>query len=56
MTTRKFKKGEKEKYSLEEKAALGELCKKYKLEYDAKSLELNKMVNWNDKTKKHLLT
>ena len=53
MTTRQFKRGEKNKYSLEEKAALGELCKKYKKEYDEKSTEMSKMVNWNNKTKKH---
>ena len=53
MTTRQFKRGEKDKYSLEEKAALGELCMKYKKEYNDKCAELNKMVNWNSKTKKH---
>lgn len=53
MATRQFTRGEKHKYSLDEKVALGELCKKYKKEYDEKSVEMSKMVNWNDKTKKH---
>ena len=35
-TDRKLARAEKEKYSLEEKDALGQLCKKCKKEYDAK--------------------
>ena len=35
------------------KMHLENFVKKHKKEYDAKSAELCKMVNWNDKTKKH---
>ena len=51
--SRKFVRGEKDKYDLAEKEELGMLCKKYKDEYDAKVEELKNKVNWNDKMKKH---
>ena len=41
MTDRKFKRTDKEKYSLSEKEELGKLCVKYKEEYD-KKVEENK--------------
>ena len=39
---------------MEEKEALGKLCKQYKHEFDAKAAELSKkVINYNDKMKKH---
>ena len=45
--SRKFVRGKNDKYSLVEKDELGNLCKKYKDEYDAKIDEYKKQVNWN---------
>lgn len=54
MAERKFIRAERGKYSMEEKEALGKLCKQYKNEFDAKSTELSKkVINYNDKMKKH---
>ena len=52
MDDQKFIRAERGKYSLEEKKALGELCKKSKNEYDAKADKLSKKLNCNDKMKK----
>ena len=54
MAERKFIRAERGKYSMEEKEALGKLCKQYKHEFDAKTAELSKkVINYNDKMKKH---
>ena len=42
MAERKFIRAERGKYSMEEKEALGKLCKQYKHEFDAKAAELSK--------------
>ena len=53
MAERKFIPAERGKYSMEEKQALGKLCKQYKHEFDAKAAELSKKVINYDKMKKH---
>ena len=54
MAERKFIRAETGKYSMEEKEALGKLCKQYKHESDGKAAELSKkVINCNDKIKKH---
>ena len=50
---RKFIRAERGKYTLEEKEALGKLCKKYKDEYDLKIKETFHKLNYNEKMKKH---
>ena len=52
MTDRKFKRTDKEKYSLSEKEELGKFCVKYKEEYDKKVEENKNAVDYNEKTKK----
>lgn len=49
---RKFHRAERNKYSLEEKMALGELCKKYKKEFDQISLENAHSIKFNAKKRK----
>ena len=49
MTDRKFKRTDKEKYSLSEKEELGKLCVKYKEEYDKKVEENKNAVNYNER-------
>ena len=44
MAERKFIHAERGKYSMEEKEALGKLCKQYKHEFDAKAAELSKKL------------
>ena len=46
---RKFIRGQLKKYTLEEKHGLGELCKKYRDEYDAEITETSKKANYNYK-------
>ena len=53
MSGRKFTRAERGKYSLEEKEALGNLCKKYKIEYDEKMNSASGQVNFNVSRKKH---
>ena len=53
MTERKFIRAERGKYTLEEKEALGKLCKEYKDEYDLKIKETADKLNYNEKMKKH---
>ena len=54
MAERKFIPAERGKYSMEEKQALGKLCKQYKHEFDAKAAELSKkVIIFNYKMKKH---
>ena len=54
MAEQKFIHAERGKYSVEEKEALGKLCKQYKHEFDAKATELSKKVlNYNNKMRKH---
>ena len=52
MTDRKFKRTDKDKYSLSEKEELGKLCVKYKEEYDKKVEENKNAVNYNERRKK----
>ena len=52
-TGRKFARAAKDKYSLEEKEALGKLCKRYNDEFDAIVQNIKKTVNFSDKRKKH---
>ena len=52
MTDRKFKRTDKEKYSLSEKEELGKLCVKYKEEYDKKVEKNKNAVNYNERRKK----
>ena len=54
MTERKFIRAERGKYTLEEKEALGKLCKEYKDEYDLKIKETAGKLNYNEKMKKHI--
>ena len=51
MTDRKFKRTDKEKYSLSEKEELGKFCVKYKEEYDKKVEENKNAVNYNERQK-----
>ena len=53
MTERKFIRAERGKYTLEEKEALGKLCKEYKDEYVLKIKETADKLNYNGKMKKH---
>ena len=53
MAERKFIHAEGGKYSMEEKKALGKLCKKYKHEFDVRAAELSKKVINYNKMKKH---
>ena len=54
MAEQKFIRAERGKYSVEEKEALGKLCKQHKHEFDAKAAELSKkVISYNDKMKKH---
>ena len=53
MAERNFIRAERGKYTLEEKEALGKLCKEYKDEYDLKIKETADKVNYNEKMKKH---
>lgn len=53
MADRKFKRGEKEKYSLYEKEELGKLCRKYKEDYDEKVQRHGNHATYNAKRKKH---
>ena len=50
---RKFKRGEKDKYSLKEKDDLGKLCVKYKEEYNKKIEENKNNTNYNERRRKH---
>ena len=51
--SKKFVRGEKDKYSLAEKEEIGKLCKKCNYEYDAKCEEFKNSMNWTGKVKKH---
>ena len=51
---RKFSRNEKDKFSNEEKLALGELVKKYKEEYDAEVKRNERKTRSNRKRKKHV--
>ena len=53
MADRKFKRGNKDMYSLSEKGKLGKLCVKYKEEYDKKVDENKDAINYNERRKKH---
>ena len=54
MIERKFKRVDKDKYSLAENNELGKLCPKYKEEYGKKIDENKNTVNFNEKRKKHI--
>ena len=52
-SSRKFIRSEYNKYSLEERISLGELCKKYKDEFDEKLQNNLHATNYNAKKRKH---
>ena len=51
---RKFSRNERDKYTLEEKNALGQLCKRYKAEYEITAAENSQKVIFNEKRRKHV--
>ena len=55
MAERNFERGEKKRYSHEEKHELGKLALHYKAEYDAKMKEEmeSTQISYNDKRRKH---
>ena len=53
---RRFSRIDRDKYTLEEKNALGKLCKSYKKEYELSDSENSQIVNYSEKRKKHVKT
>ena len=51
--SKKFVRGEKDKYTLAEKEELGKLCKRFKEEYDAKVEQNKDKANWSKRERKH---
>ena len=47
---------DQDKYTLEEKNALGKLCKSYKKEYKLSVSENSQIVNFSEKRRKHVKT
>ena len=51
---RRFSRTDRDKYTLEEKNALGKPCKCYKKEYELSVSENSQIVNYSEKRKKHV--
>jgi len=50
--SKKFVRREKDKHTLAEKEELGNLCKRFKKEYDAKSEKNKDKANWSERVRK----
>ena len=53
---RRFSRTDRDKYTLEEKNALGKHCKNYKKEYELSVSENSQIVNYSEKRRKHIKT
>ena len=53
---RRFSRTDRDKYTLEEKSALGILCKSNKREYELSVSENSQIVNYSEKRRKHVKT
>ena len=51
---RRFSRTDQYKYTLEEKNALGKLCKSYKKEYELSVSENSQMGKYSEKRRKHV--